>query len=117
MDIEHPAISSRRIVRAILSANLFLFVLFVIPATHHWVDRGFFALRSINVEDVVGLSLQTWLVASTIVATLLFGLIALKNRTSGKPVRSLKPEGILLLSWWIIVVGACAYGFMLGMGG
>jgi hypothetical protein len=68
-------------------------------------------------EDVVGLSLQTWLVASTIIATLLFGLIAWKSRRAGIPVKSFKPEGILLLCWWIVVLGACAYGFMMGMGG
>ena len=70
---------SRNIVRAILYANLFLFALFVIPTTHQWVDRGFLALRSINMEDVVGRSLQGWLVASTIIASALFGLIAWKN--------------------------------------
>jgi hypothetical protein len=70
-----------------------------------------------NIEDLVGRSLQAWLVGSTILATALFGLIAWKTRRATVPARSLKVEGILLLSWWIIVVGACAYGFVLGMGG
>jgi hypothetical protein len=117
MDTEHAAICLRTIVRAILYANLFLFALFVIPTTHHWVDRGFFSLRSTNVEDLVGRSLQAWLLGSTIVVTGLFGLIAWKNRRATMPPRSLKLEGILLLSGWIIVVGACAFAFMLGMGG
>jgi hypothetical protein len=43
---------------------------------------------------------------SAIVATALFGLIAWKNRRTTMPARSVKLEGILLLSWWIIVVGA-----------
>jgi hypothetical protein len=30
---------------------------------------------------------------------------------------SLVFEGILVAVWWVIVLGACAYGFMLGMGG
>ena len=117
VDTEHPMTYSRNIVRAILYANLFLFALFVIPTTHHWVDRAFFALRSINMEDVVGRSLQGWLVASTVIATALFGLIAWKNGRATMPVRSFKLEGILLLGWWIVVLGACAYGFMVGMGG
>jgi hypothetical protein len=110
---------SRSIIRAVLCANLFLFVLFVIPVTHHWVDQGFRALRAISndVENVAGRSLQVWLVTSTVIATGLFGVVAWKNRRGGRPVRSLKFEGILLVTWWIIVVGACAYGFMLGMGG
>lgn len=68
-------------------------------------------------EDVVGRSLQVWLVASTIASTALFGLIGWKNRRATLPATSLKFEGILLLSWWIIVMGACVYGFALGMGG
>jgi len=68
-------------------------------------------------EDVVGRSLQVWLVASTIIATELFGLVGWKSRRATLPAGSLKLEGILLLSWWIIVVGACVYGFALGMGG
>lgn len=117
MDTEYAAICSRTIVRTILCANLFLFALFVIPPTHHWVDRGFLTLRSMNMEDFVGRSLQAWLLGSTVVATALLGLAAWKNRRATLPAKSLKLEGILLLSWWIIVVGACAYGFMLGMGG
>jgi len=67
-------------------------------------------------EDVVGRSLQVWLVASTIISTALFGLIGWKNRRATPPAKSLKFEGILLLSWWIIVIGACVYGFALGTG-
>jgi len=117
MDTVHPAMCSRSILRAILYANFFLFALFVIPITNHWVDQGFIALRSIHMEDVVGRSLQVWLVASTIASTALFGLIGWKNRRATLPATSLKFEGILLLSWWIIVMGACVYGFALGMGG
>ena len=117
MDTAHPAICSRAFVRAILYANLFLFALFVIPITHHWVDRGFLALRSINMEDVVGRSLQVWIVASTIIATALFTFVVWKSRRATVPIRVLRFEGILLLIWWIIVLGACAYGLVLGMGG
>ena len=117
MDMEHFAICSRSVVRAILYANFFLFALFVMPATNHWLNQGFVALRSINMEDVAGRSLQVWLVASTIVATALFGLIGWKSRRALMPATSLKFDGILLISWWIIVIGACIYGFALGMGG
>jgi hypothetical protein len=68
-------------------------------------------------EDAVGRSLQAWLVASTVIVTALFCLIAWKSRRATHSVRSLKLEGILLLSWWIIVFGACAYGFLLGLAG
>ena len=118
MDTAHPAMRSRAIVRAILYANFFLFALFVIPITHHWVDRGFLALRSINnMEDVAGRLLQVWIVASTISATVLFGFVVWTNRTATPPIRAVRLEGILLLAWWFTLLGACAYGFMLGMGG
>ena len=34
-----PAMRSRTIVRAILYVNFFLFGLFVIPTTHHWIEN------------------------------------------------------------------------------
>jgi hypothetical protein len=117
MEAEHPALCSRNVVRAILYVNFFLFGLFVIPITHHWIDHGFLALRSINLEDVVGQSLQMWLVGSTITATALFGFIGWKTRAIDMPAGSHKFEAILLLSWWIIVIGTCIYAFALGMGG
>ena len=117
MDAAHPALRSRSIVRAILYANFFLFTLFVIPTTHHWVDRGFLALKSVNLEEVVGRSMQAWIVVSTIAATVLFGLAFWRNRRAQLPVTSIRFDGILLLTWWFVLLGVCAYGFMLGMGG
>lgn len=117
MDVAHPAMYSRAILRSILYTNFFLFALFVIPTTHRWVDRWFLALRSINLEDVVGRSLQVWTVASTIIATVLFGMVLWKNRRAALPMRSIRLDGILLLTWWIALLGVCAYAFMLGMGG
>ena len=108
---------SRAIVRAILSANFFLFALFVIPTTHHFVDRGFLAMRSLHLEDAVGRSMQVWIVVSTILATALYGLVVWKNRRAAAPIRSTRFDGILLLAWWIVLLGVCAFGFMLGMGG
>ncbi len=117
MDAAHPAICSRAIVRAILYANFCLFALFVIPTTRHWVDREFLALRSVNLEEVVGRSMQAWIVASTITATVLFGLVLRKNRRAELSIPSIRLDGILLLAWWIALLGVCAYGFVLGMGG
>lgn len=111
---------SRKTMRLILLINFLLFGLFVVPVTNHWIDKGLWALRSINLEDPVGWSLQIWLVGSTLVATALFGRMLWKKRrvTSAEvPSASLRFEGILLLAWWLVVLGASAYGFMLGMGG
>ena len=108
---------SRAIVRAILCANFLLFALSVIPVTDTWVDRQFLALRSLGFEDVAGRFLQVWIVGSTILATALFGLIVWKNRRGALAVRPIRFEGILLLLWWLVVLGSCLYGFVLGMAG
>jgi hypothetical protein len=117
MDATFPGTCARAVIRAILYANFFLFALFVIPTMHHWVDRGFLAMRSIHFEDAVGRSMQVWIVASTILATVLFALFVWKNRGAASPIRSIRFDGILLLTWWIALLGMCAYGYMLGMGG
>ena len=113
----HPATYPRAIIRAILCVNFFLLALFVIPTTHHLVDRGFVALRRANLEDTVGGSIQVWIPASTFIATGLFGLVSWKNRRAALPFSLIRSEGILLLAWWVALLGWGAYGFMLGMGG
>ncbi len=117
MDAASPAMCSRTIVRAILYANFFLFGLFMIPTTHRWVDRGFLAMRSAHLEDAVGRSMQVWIVVSTMLATVLYGLVVWKNRRAASPIRPTRFDGILLLAWWVALLGVCGYGFMLGMGG
>jgi hypothetical protein len=111
---------SQKAVRSITLLNLPLFVLFVIPPAHRWVDRGFLALRSSHLEEPVGYSLEIWLVGSTLVATaLLARMIWQKRKTTsaGLPSVSLTPEKILVAGWWLAVLLACSYGFMLGIGG
>jgi hypothetical protein len=111
---------SRIAVRSITLFNLLIFVLFVIPPAHRWVDRGFLALQAIGFEEPVGYSLQIWLVGSTLLAT---GLLAWmtgkrrKTKATGLPRVSLRLEKILVAAWWLAALGACAYGFMLGGGG
>jgi hypothetical protein len=68
-------------------------------------------------EEIVGRSLEVWIVASTIIATAIFALVFWKSRRATVPIKALRFQGILLLIWRIVVLGACAYGFMLGMGG
>jgi hypothetical protein len=100
--------------------NFFFFALFVIPPTHRWIDRGFLVLRAIHLEEPVGWSLQVWLVGSTLVATVLLGIMFWRKRravAAGLPSEPIRLEGMLVGGWWLIVIGVCAYAFMLGMGG
>ncbi len=117
---EQSVSRSRAAVRVITLFNLFLFMLFVIPPAHRWIDLGFRALRSAHLEEPVGLSLQVWLVGSTLLASgLLLRMVWHTRRklSAGIPSVSLRLEATLVIAWWAIVIGTCAYGFMLGMAG
>jgi hypothetical protein len=110
---------SRTAVRSMTLLNFLVFVLFVIPPAHRWVDRGFLALRSIHCEEPVGYSLEIWLVGSTLAATALLARMIWqrrKNISAGLPSVSLRLEKTLVAAWWLAALGACAYGFTLGMG-
>jgi hypothetical protein len=117
MEIANSLMCSRRIVRLIPYLNFVLFLLFVVPISHHWVDRAFLALRSLHLEDAFGRSMQVWIIASTVIATALFMRMVWKNHRATVPVTSVQFEGILLLVWWLLLVGLSAYAFALGMGG
>ena len=111
---------SRRAVRLITLFNLLVFALFVIPPAHRAVDRAFLALRSVHFEEPAGYSLEIWLVGSTLAATVLLGRLMWRRRraiSAGLPSVSLTLETTLVAAWWLAALGACAYGFLLGMGG
>jgi len=59
-------------------------------------------------------------VGSTLLTTALLGRMLWRKRrtiSTGVPAASVRLEGMLVGAWWLIVIGASAYGFMLGMGG
>src|SRR5215470_18809415 len=103
MDVTHPAMCSRAVLRTILYTNFILFFLFVVPITHRWIDHGFFILRALHLEDLIGRSMQVWIVGSTILATVIFGLAFWRSRQSAA-ARSLRFEGILLFTWWFALL-------------
>jgi hypothetical protein len=82
------------------------------------VDIGWIGLRLSARQNVTAdHRLQVWLLASTLIATALFGLMLWNNRRGELPIRSIRFEGVLLIMWWITLLGACAYAYMEGMGG
>jgi hypothetical protein len=111
---------SRNVIRLITLWNFLMFALFVIPPTNHSINRGFLALRAVNLEEPVGRSLQVWLVGSTLLVTALLGWILWQKRRAtlaGMHTASITFEGILVAVWWFVVLGACVFAFALGMGG
>jgi hypothetical protein len=120
LSAEHTFSVSRKTIRFISSGNFLLFVLFVVPPIQRWINHGFVALRAIGLEALVGRSLELWLVGSTLFITALLGWLFWqedKARAARRRSESLQFEGILVAMWWLIVLGACVYGFALGMGG
>ena len=100
--------------------NFVITALLLVPPFHRWVDRGFQALRAINLEEQVGRGLQLWLIGSTIVATGLLGWLLWQKRraqSAGKAPLSIRIEGIMVAVWWVIVLVASAYAYMLGLAG
>jgi hypothetical protein len=80
----------------------------------------FLAARAIHLEELVGRSLQIWILGSTALATALFSwMVWQKRKAMSARISSpeLSFEGILLLAWWLALSGLCVYGYALGMGG
>ena len=111
---------AQRTMRLVLISDFVCFGVFVIPAARRWADRMFLAARAIHLEELVGRSLQIWTLGSTALATALFSWMVWQKRkamSAGISSPELGFEGILLLAWWLVLLGLCAYAFALGMGG
>jgi hypothetical protein len=105
-----------KLIRIVLIANFFVLLALMGPGMSHELDL---ALRRARVENLIGRSLQVWIVGSTMFTTALFASILWKKKGTSPDALApnLKFEGALLLAWWLALVGILAYGFMLGMGG
>ena len=104
------------LVRVLLIANFAVMLALIGPGRSHELDL---VLRREGLEDLIGRSIQVWIVGSTVIATTLFLILAWK-RTKMEPSDTLpriRFEGTLLVAWWVALLGVLAYGFMLGMGG
>jgi hypothetical protein len=105
-----------RLVRIILIANFLILLALAGPGRSRELDL---ALRRAGIEDLIGRSMQVWIVGSTMFSTSLFAWILSKKKKvpPGAPTARIKVEGLLLVLWWLALIGLMAYGFMLGMGG
>jgi predicted DNA-binding ArsR family transcriptional regulator len=91
---------------------------------------AFFSLQNVAKEnealfrtmltDTVVLSIQLWVVGSTLLATGLFVRGIFKKSTSTTVAgtrKQLVSDGQLLFSWWMTLLAICFYAFMLGRSG
>ena len=103
------------LVRIPIIINFVILLLLISPVgTSHEFYK---ANRESDWLQAVLTSIQVWVVTSTIIATLLFAFMLWKTYRAGLLVRSVRFEGILLLAWWLTILAACAFAFMMGMGG
>ena len=104
-----------RLVRTLLIVNFSLFILAIGPGTSHQLDLD---LRRLGIAELIGRSVQVWAVGSTLVATIMFPLIVWKKRKVAPPAfAGLEVEGMLLVLWWMTLIGLCVYGYAIGHGG
>jgi hypothetical protein len=106
-----------RLTRLLVIINFALLSLLLGPGRSHEFDL---ALRRAGIEDVIGRSFQIWIVSSTILSTTAFAFTAyrkVKTSASDTALPSIRLDAVLLLAWWLAIIGFLAYGFMLGMGG
>ena len=77
------------------------------------------AMRGTGFAALITTALQVWVVGATLFVTALF--LWRKTRKSdavmGQQPRKAPPDGVLLLTWWIVLGLACLYAFMMGLGG
>jgi hypothetical protein len=108
--------SDSKLIRVPLTINFILLLALIGPGSSHKLDL---ALRRAGLANAITLALQAWFVGSTVFATAFFirRLVKKSDAVPGEPPRSATFDSVLLLVWWIAVILACLYAFMMGMGG
>jgi len=107
--------------RIITLINFLVLCLIVWPLNAKEEEKVLNVLRRTGTGDLVLGALQVWVVASTLIATVLL-LRRIVGRSRGvRPLhaasKGLVVDTVLLVAWWVVLVGMCAYAFMLGMAG
>jgi len=105
-------------VRVIVVVNFILLALCVVPGTRSVMELIF---RTLERYPPLPWFFDVWMVGSTIIATGLLAWRFVRGRKAG-PVSLTQSEGmtldsVLLLAWWLTLLGICMYAFMLGTGG
>lgn len=74
------------------------------------------AIRNSGLDPVLAVALPSWLVLSTLVATILF-VYPLVRQSATCESGEVRLSGWFLLVWWIALVLLILYGLGLGAGG
>ena len=104
------------LIRILVVVNFVLFFLLISPAGRN--RNVYKALSDAGFAASITIAVQVWFVGATLFATVLYLWRRFKtsNVVVEQPGRG-RLDGVLLLAWWIVLIVACLYAFMLGMGG
>jgi hypothetical protein len=103
--------------RITLIINFFLLLALIGPLGR---SRSLYiAERRAGIAAPITLALQVWFVGSTLFVSGLF-LWRLLRRSDTAVHKRLRPtmlDWTLFLAWWIVLIAACLFAFVTGMGG
>jgi hypothetical protein len=103
------------LVRILITINFVLFLVLISPLGR---SRELYrAIRDAGFGALATTGLPVWFALTTLIATALhFWRKVRKQDVVEQPLPKRTLDGVLLLAWWIVLVVACLYAFMVGMG-
>jgi len=118
MDVHRvPGFSSRSSVRVILASVV---ALFLVVSAAYMATPFYDALKAVNLERPVSLSVSFIYAGATLVAVAIW-VAEVVRRATGRDVRgrtaaAVALDGILLALWSAFLLALCWYGYILGSG-
>jgi hypothetical protein len=98
-----------KLIKILIISDFALFALLISPLG---TSRALYkAMKTSGLAGPISTAEQIWVVATTLLSTALF--FWRKFKSDGVT----RIDGILILTWWIVLAFACMYAFMMGMGG
>ena len=95
------------------------FVLLLLLIGHGSSRKLYLVSNRAGVADLTVHALQIWVVGATVFATAMFVWRRFKrsHAEAQQPPKDARLDGMLLLTWWVVLILACLYAFNMGMGG
>ena len=103
-----------KLVRVLLASNFVVLLALIGPGSSHEL---YVKMRRVGVAHIIVGAVQIWVVAATMLATILFIMMLFSRREEFPPRRPTKLDWALFLGWWIVIALCCMYAFMMGLGG
>lgn len=112
--LANRAKSPKWIIRGVVAFNFVLLLAMAIPPLN--TPRAMSAIRVSGLDPWLAVAIPSWLVLSTLAATILF-VYPLARKSANCQSGDLRLDGWFLLVWWIALVLLILYGLGLGSGG